>query len=467
MDYLVKNVGTHRGAPRLYFQSRMLERAGLTRGTRFKVEAKDALITLRADPQGTRIVSGKDINGRSVPVIDLNSAADLLAIEGMSAVKVEFGDGEIRIAPLASEASVRERWDRLKSRVNEGLRVTGLAFGGGILDHAVHEGFDQVGLPLRTAAVNEIDEELVEHACGANPVISSGTALIAAPMQELVQDAAAMARLERSEVVVAGIPCSGASRAGKSKHAISMMEAHPEVGHLVVSFLMLIQRLQPAVIVLENVPEYADSASAQLIRQHLRDMGYTTHETELNAKDFGSLEARNRWFLVGATRGLQIDLSGLADDEPYIRTVGDILDPDSLDKRWGTFDYLKDKAVRDKEAGKGFQMQVVTAHDTQVPTLRKGYHKGGSTDPLLQHPTDPNLLRLFSGDEHARIKGVDPALVAGLSNTTKHIILGQGVVPGPVVALARRIAECIKRSLAGTSDGVATTAGYSLARAVG
>jgi DNA (cytosine-5)-methyltransferase 1 len=468
MDYLVKNVGVHRGAPRLYFQSRMLERCGMTRGTRFNLEAKDAIITLQVDPNGTRVVSGKDINGHTIPVIDINAANDLSGIAGMQAVKVEFGENEIRISPLASEVAVRERFERLKEHVAEGsLTAAGIAFGGGIIDKAVHDGFEEAGVQLRTTAVNEIYPDLVEHACGANPVITDGTQLIAAPMQEFVQDPAAMGRLRKTDVVIAGIPCSGASKSGKSKNGISMMEAHPEVGHLVAPFLMLMVRLQPAVFVLENVPDYANTASAQIIRQFMRDMGYSIDEVTLNGKDFGAIEARQRWFMVGATRGVQLDLEGLRAEEPYIRTVGEILDPDVDPSSWSPMEGLRAKEVRDKAAGKGFAMQIVDEHATTVGTIGKGYAKNRSTEPKLQHPTEPNLLRLFTGDEHARLKGVDPSLVAGLSNTVKHVVLGQGVVPGPVIALARRIAECIKRSVTGNSDGVATTAGYSLARAVG
>ena len=56
-------------------------------------------------------------------------------------------------------------------------------------------------------------------------------------------------------------------------------------------------------------------------------------------------------------------------------------------------------------------MQVVTPESTSVPTLRKGYHKGGSTDPLLTHPTNPELLRQLTVVEHARIKEVPVELV--------------------------------------------------------
>lgn len=104
---------------------------------------------------------------------------------------------------------------------------------------------------------------------------------------------------------------------------------------------------------------------------------------------------------------------------------------------------MLESRLRDQEAGKGFQMQTVTPESTSVPTIRKGYHKGGSTDPYLKHSTDPDLLRKFSAKEHATIKEVPAHLIAGLSETTAHELLGQGIVYAPFEAVGERIAEAL------------------------
>jgi DNA (cytosine-5)-methyltransferase 1 len=464
MNYQTKQVGTHRGAPRLYFQAQKLASFGFKPGERYSMHLTPKSVQLKLNPEGSFKVSGKGEGDARVPVIDINNAQALAPLGDDAVVKVVMEDGLIKISRLASVEAAGNRLARLKSAIASIALVAGIAFGGGILDNAAHQGLANAGIATQTAVVNEIDADLLDHARLNNPVLSDSTQLIAAPMQEAIQDDELMARLPQVDFLFAGIPCSGASRAGRSKNVISMMEAHTEVGHLAHAFLVFLQRTQPGVFLLENVPEYADTASAQIIRQQARDMGYATQEVILDASDFGSLERRIRWFMVGGPQGVEIDLQHLPQPDTAVRTVADVLDAHT-DHRWGTFDYLKDKAVRDKAAGKGFQMQVVDLDATRVPTLRKGYHKGGSTDPLLQHPDNANLLRLFSGDEHARIKGVDPKLVAGLSNTDKHILLGQGVCPGPVVAIMQRVGECLKGSL--FDEAVDTTAGYRLDRAVG
>ncbi|UUZ66238.1 DNA cytosine methyltransferase (plasmid) [Polaromonas sp. P1-6] len=225
-----------------------------------------------------------------------------------------------------------------------------------------------------------------------------------------------------------------------------MMENHPEVGHLVASAVMLINRINPAVVVIENVTQYAATASAQILRQHLRDSGYDVHEAELKAGDFGCLENRERWFLVAATRGIELALSDLAPALKTVRSVSEILEdvpPDSPE--WRSFDYLKQKETRDAAKGNGFAMQVVTPQSVSVPVLRKGYHKGGSTDPLLAHPENPELLRQFTVTEHARIKEVPERLVHGMNKTDGHILLGQGIAYAPVAALFKRIGEGLQK----------------------
>lgn len=468
MKHQIKLVGSHRGHSRLYFQSQSLADNGFEPGATYSITTRPGKVVLEVNDGASYRVSRKTSGQRLVPVIDINNNELLGTLAKATAVKVKIEPGVITITRLASAQLASERLNRLRSAVAAAaLTVGGLAFGGGILDHSAHTGLVDAGFSARTAVINEIDDDLVEHARGANPVIDKDTILISAPMQEAVQDDDIMATVPKVEVALAGIPCSGASRAGKSKHGIEIMEDHPEVGHLAHACLVFLHRMQPGVFVLENVPDYSSSASASIMRSQLRDMRYQTQELVLDAQDFGALEKRVRWFMVAATDGVELDLQNLAPPVRPVRTVAEILDKHG-DHTWGEFNYLKEKAARDKAAGKGFQMQIVDPSSTKVPTLRKGYHKGGSTDPLLQHPDNANLLRLFSGDEHARIKGVDPVLVAGLSNTDKHIVLGQGVAPGPVRAILKRIGECLRSQFANCEpDEAVAGSTYRLDRAVG
>ena len=95
------------------------------------------------------------------------------------------------------------------------------------------------------------------------------------------------------------------------------------------------------------------------------------------------------------------------------------------------------------------------------------YHVGGSTDPLLVHPTHPDLLRPLTVTEHARIKQVPEKLVEGLSKTDGHILLGQGIAYAPVKALFHRIGQCLRAWQDSVSEQASQPVGYSLSRATG
>lgn len=455
--YYIKKIGNHRGAPRVWLEGTQALRAGFAQGQRFDIEVQGQAVVIQANADGSRVVSGKRIGERDNPIIDINSSELLSMFEGMAAIRVVVKKGEIYLLPLASELKKRERVQRLIDKISRGEQITtgSLSHGVGILSHAIHAGLKQTGLTVNLAFANEIRGELLEHASLKNDAWSSETQVLAAPMQELAFDNRGLASIPKVDILEMGLPCSGASRAGKSKRGLAHMEEHPDVGHLVVAALVVLNRTNAAIVVLENVPEYASSASADILRNQLRDMGYVTHEKILNGREWGAFENRNRWCMIAVTEGIDFNFDQLHPAPSSRRQLKEVLDKTITpeDSCWRTFDYLKTKQVRDAEKGNGFGMQIVSLESESVPVIRKGYHKGGSTDPLIAHPTNPDLLRQFTAGEHARIKGIPSEIVEGLSNTVGHEALGQSVIYEPFKGVGRHIGEAIKVFASSLEDG--------------
>ena len=461
MHILIRQLGTHRGAPRLYIDSPALELAGLRPGATVtqEINASEFRLTWRVDAdgsgKGSRKVSRKVYQlkrgTRVVPVLDINSAQDLAVFAGCAAVRIVIQADAVHILLPASAAKALARLARLSAKLALGqpLTTAGLAFGAGIASKALHDGLAEAGVSTELVLANELCEDYVNLASQNNPVVKAATTVAAIPMQELAVDDWLLQRLGSLDILEAGIPCSGASKAGRAKRRLAQMEDHPLVGHLIGAALQVIARLQPALVLIENVESYRHTASATILRGWLRDAGYAVAEVVLDAADFGSLEARVRWFLVAHPPELDLDLDQLHQLRPPSaepQRLADVLEPiGPEEERFRTVEYLKAKAERDAESGSGFAMQWLTPDSSSVPTLRKGYHKGGSTDPRLLHPTDPSRSRLLTGLEHARIKGVDEQLVAGACETVIHQVCGQAVDTRPVVALGRRIGQALKR----------------------
>ncbi len=448
-SYEVTKIGQHRGRPRLWLEGLKALMGGFQPGKRFdaKKDQEKQMLVLELSDAGCRIVSRKLKGEKEVPVIDINSMELLSVFEGIEAVRVVVQHGRIFISPLSSEIAARERLGRLKAKLENGepIQIGSLSHGGGVLTHAVHTGLKDAGIESKLAFANEIRPELLEQASENNDSWDGNTIPIAAPMQELAFDAWAMGRLPKVEVLEAGLPCSGASVAGRAKRGLDHPEAHPDVGYLVVPFLAIIAKVQPAVILLENVKQYLTSASMCILRNQLRDFGYDLHEEVLQAAGWNALEHRERMCMVVVTKGLSFDFSSLVRPEKRERRIGDILDPISEDAScWSRMEGLKAKQERDKAEGKGFAMQIVTSFDTRCPTITKGYAKVRSTDPKLQHPSNPDLLRQFTPAEHARIKGIPERLVSDLSATLAHELLGQSICYEPFRAVGRSIGTALK-----------------------
>ena len=446
MDAWIKKVGTHRGRPRIFLDGIQAARAGFAPGETFDVEVDGQRVSLVKKDDGSRVVSSRNQNGAVKPVIDINSAELLSMFEGMDCIRVIVAANGVYFLPLASEVKRVERLDRLRTKVRQAqpLQIGSLSHGGGVLTHAIHQGMQEAGLECTLAMANEIREDLLVQAIEHNDAWNDATSALALPMQELVQDDWLMSKLPQLECLEMGLPCSGASKAGKAKKGLEMMEAHEHVGHLVAAAIAIINRTQPTVVLLENVVDYSTSASAFILRHTLRDMGYDVHEAVLSGRDFGCFENRIRWALVAVTRGMAFDMKDLAPPVALVRRVDDILDKSIAldDPRWRAVEYLKDKRERDEAKGSGFKMQYVDPEATTLPVLRKGYHKGGSTDPRLRHPENAELSRLLTKEEH---EGIPPEIVEGLSETLAHQLLGQSIAYVPFQLLGARIGQCVMK----------------------
>lgn len=259
VDVWVKGIGPHRGAPRVYMDGVQASRTGLSPGDSIQVYQEDygstkRVVIKRCQPgeRGNYTVSGKRGKGadpdRVTPVVDINRR-DLLSIfEGMDSIRVIVTEEAIYLLPLASEVKRVERVERLKRKLADGqpLLMGSLSHGGGILSHAVHQGMEDAGVDARLAFANEIREDLISHAAEHNDAWDTNTMVVNLPMQEAAQDDELLAALPRIEVLELGLPCEGAGRAGRAKRGLSMMEDHPEVGHLVHAALSILNKVQPA-----------------------------------------------------------------------------------------------------------------------------------------------------------------------------------------------------------------------------
>jgi len=447
--YSVRNITQNKGAPRLWLEGKAPEEVGFKPGARYDilVDTESKRVSLKLIEAGYRTVSQKERGGKTIPVIDINSKLILQVFEGMNCVRVIMRTNEIHIIPEVVEVKKTERLNRLDAKIKSGqpLTIGSISHGGGILSNALHKGLGQAGIDTRLSFANDIRDDLLEQAAIVNDAWSKDTIRVSAPMQSLVMDSWMMAKLGVVDLVELGLPCSGASVAGRAKNATSMAEQHEDVGHLVAPAIQLISLLNPVVVLLENVKPYQSTASMWILRHSLRDMGYQVHETVLNAGDFNELEHRERLCMVAVTAGIDFDFNSLVKPTKVNRKLGEVLEhvPDD-DKRWSSFDYLVKHQQKHAAKGNGFSMQLFDENSGHINTITKGYAKIRSSDPRLRHPNN-GLMRQLTLKEHARVKGIPERFISGMNLTTGHEMLGQSVCYSPFVAVGELIGKSLRK----------------------
>lgn len=416
-------LGHHRGAARLYLQGVYLARAGFAPATRIEAHFAPGRVRIRRAPAGTRVVSSKARRGSPVPVIDLHTARLQEAFGEVSTVRVRISEEEIEIT---AARTARRRLTRCR---NGG--VGSMCSGAGLLDEAAR----LAGLTRRWGV--EIDPSLAE-LFEAN---AGGARLYNQSVADVELD-----ELEPVEVFVAGISCKPWSRllmslpgTGRRRDPSEPREAHPEAD-LALWILRAVDALNPAYVIVEQVPLFLSSGAGYLLLGALSRMGYQVEARVVSPIDYGYLADRPRAVIAASS-----DPGPVRWPRPSRGTqrLADILDPaEALSRAWFTreskpwfFDHRDTQSAR----GNGFAGAVLYPDADRVPTLTAGYFRGQGGNFVIADPNDPGRVRWMTLSEARRLLAVPPGFQLGSSVTLAGEALGQAVH----VDLFRRLIACI------------------------
>lgn len=453
MQLLVNTtLGEHRGKPRVWTEGFKLEpffTPGQPLEAIFDHDNKRAVIRVASSGVGSFSVSRRNSAGRCYPLIELKGA-ELLSLFGGIGVQLRIvvRPGIATIETHVLEQRVQERTQRFSHKVATGepLAFGSLFGGGGILDAAVHEGLSRTGLRSFNRFVVEREWQYLDAMVSNQPELFSPHSILIESEIEHVDLRGSSNRHAQPlvEGMLIGMPCTGASKAGKTKNKLSFAEEHPSAGSMFFYALQFIGFCQPYFVLMECVCDYKNSTSMAVIQNVLATWGYEVSISTLNGCEYGALEDRDRMVMVATTKGCPVfDFGLLKPVATKQSTVADILDDVPLDdESWKDYEYLAEKEVRDRAQGKGFRRVVLNGTEGKVPTIRRSYQKGGSTDPFVAHPEKP-LSRLFTPSEHAKIKQIPERLIQGLSASRAHEVMGQGVVYPLFVSLGVALGQWI------------------------
>lgn len=432
-------VTEQRKQKRIWLQGLMLQSAGFDKGVRYRVDydMNSKQINLVIDKKGNRTVSGRKKGDSYDPIVDICNADITKLTQGITRVRVDVEKNCIVVSMHHFDSKQAEREHRLKEHINQGYITEGsLCAGIGMATGAIHEGFEEKGLHSRVEWIVDRDRRYLQVAHDNNRALSSETVLIEASIEELEPEL-----LKPVDLAQFSLPCSPHSVAGKAKNKLSNAEQH-EDATAVFGLINIILKINPALIVSENVVVSRDSATYLLIKAMLVQMGYQIHEMELDNQQSGSFEKRKRyWFIAMSSTLDQVDVAKIPSFQKRYQTLSEVLEPvDDDDPMWSDNQYLKDKAVRDAEDGKGFaKRQLVTSEATSIGCIGRHYAKRRSTEPFVTRADGKE--RLLTPTEHAHVKSAPECLIRDIAPTIAHQGLGQGIDWNQAKGIAYLIAD--------------------------
>lgn len=444
MSYMANlAIGEKAGTPRVWIQSKALAREGFEAGKPIEIMVAKDCITITASESGKRIVSGKTARGSVTPIIELHNLALANWLPAHAKrVRITAEAGIIEIVVHQDDDAEQARLDSIKARLKAGkpLRIGEVCVGVGVLSDAIHEGLKRAGVASEVTFAVEKEKGYLDQFIKTSRGATGNTLFCQSGMEELD-----ISSLPDVDIVCAGLPCTGASLAGRAKNKLASAEEHKEAGSLFFTWLAIVKQFARtgAVIMLENVPSWSSTASQVVIRSCLEQWGYDVYESEVD-QTLGAFEARTRFCMVAVTKGFKsFDFSGLMPAAKAPQKLVEVLEEiPADDSSWKQYSYIFEKEKKDIAAGKSFRTQIVTESSTKVGVIPRHYAKVQSTNPLLKHP-EKELYRLLTPTEHARVKGAPLRLIEGLSATVAHQILGQGVLWPAFVSVWKFVGELL------------------------
>jgi DNA (cytosine-5)-methyltransferase 1 len=435
----VVHLGTQRGYPRYFVNTRYLARAGFSEGQWLSIRISDESLTIRPteEPSGKRV---QEKDGR--PLIDLN--AKFLA--------EVFGDTRtlhVRVSEKEITLSIHPLDQKSRERPSDGS-MGSLFAGAGLLDQAgVEAGY-------RAKWAVEIDRATADTYADNHP---------GATVYEMsVHEAAFAESLTPVELLVLGLPCQPWARCrtlnadGSKVDRTRPATEHP-LGDMAFWTFLIVARANPRKVVLECAPGFKDRELWASLTGALKRLGYDVDSRVLNANAYGAVSKRTRTVLVATTPSSKC--AAFKWPEPFPAgaprcTVGNLLDKDLPDELW--WDRTsKPWVFRVNEAnaarGSGFGFQVVHPEDTEIGTLTSEYGETKNDQPILAHPTKPETYRYFTISEGRRFFGLPDSYSLPEAKTRAWRLLGQAVYIPLFTAIIKATREAAAAlATAGTGD---------------
>ncbi len=437
------SVGQNKNAPRVWIEGRYLLKAGFVPARNIQVEFARQEIRITLAQHGPRKVSSKK-NGE-IPVLDLNSSAISDSFGEIQLLQVRITQGMIILTPAYSE--------QLRATRCRNGKEGSVYSGGGLLTEAARLAGYQPAFAIEiNSDYAAVFEENHHRARMFNLSVED------LPVDELPQ----------VELLTLGIPCEPYSTArrrdkitGAKRDRTLPPEAHP-LSDLTIWAALLIRKINPATVVIEEAPGYLSSGAGFMMCFFLERAGYTVEARVVDPREYGELTARVRSVIVAHSG------SNFRWPEPIstTRTFADIRDDETtLESQYFTSEtkpWLTNHWTNQTAKGNGFTSTQLDNESTSVPCVSKRYFSQQGTGAVVKHLQRFQCWRWMTLAEVRRLHGVPESYYLGEESKTRSgEVLGQGVIVSffqKIIAATRNLGtRQIPKRATTTEDNPATT----------
>lgn len=388
-------------AMRIYVQNvGALQQSGFYANNLIKISCKPGRIEITLDPKGENKVFD---TGRG-ELIELKSKKTHEALGSVRFVTITYRTGKIIIEAHQSEKAIQERVKRFRDRIISGepLVSASLFSGLNMLSYHIKNGLARMGLTSRIAFANDADPLAMALNVDHNPVWLNATD-DAQAVTDLIQHLMFM-HLPQVDWVDISYPCVAFSKLADVENKDT---AHPFCGTLFVSLLAVLRKMNPAVLVFENVPAFAKSQTLDMIKRELPD--YAFNEQIMSGHDFGEMEDRKRVAIIATSEGLPpFDFSTVTPLPHAARCLGDILE--DISPTSPLYREMAHVRRRDDMPHLGYRNCLYGPEATKITTATASYAAPKAGSPMVKHPTDPMKQRQITVGEHATLRDFPPGL---------------------------------------------------------
>lgn len=175
-------------------------------------------------------------------------------------------------------------------------------------------------------------------------------------------------------VLHCSLSCDAFSTLSSGKYAEIGLETDRDMAF---SLLDGIKRLEPSMVIVEQVPAFAKSAEYQLFRLQLQRMGYYITEKIMDARDYGDITSRKRFHMIASF------YPGATLPEPTPRRTTPVWDEFIAPHLSECRDITHSKSITDGE--KSGRLRIVDKHKTYSNTPVKSCYRMANDTLCLEH----------------------------------------------------------------------------------